>query len=253
MSEIVLNNVSLKYPIYAESTRSLKRDIVNMLILKKKDVNRKLITCVNALNNISLHLKSGDSVGLIGHNGAGKTTLLKVLSGIYTVTEGTIRVEGSISSVLSGSAVGMQPELTGYENIKLSAMIRGYSKQEAENIKTDVEQFTELGDFLSLPVKIYSSGMQARLAFGISTAIFPDILLLDEVVGAGDARFINKAKERMDVLVKKANILVLASHSTEILQQFCNKVLWLDHGRIRGFGSAEDVLHEYLSEVAASV
>lgn len=251
MSEIVLNNVSLKYPIYAESTRSLKRDIVNVLTLKKKNVSQKLITCVNALNNISLHLKSGDSVGLIGHNGAGKSTLLKVLSGIYTVTEGTLRIQGSISSVLSGS-VGMQPELTGYENIKLSAMIKGYSKQEAEDIKADVEQFTELGDFLALPVKIYSSGMQARLAFGISTAIFPDILLLDEVVGAGDARFINKAKDRMDNLVKKANILVFASHSTEILEQFCNKTLWLDHGKIKGFGPTTDVLHEYLSEAATA-
>lgn len=251
MSKITLKNISLTYPIYGNSSRSLKRDILSTLTGRKSPQSRT-ITSVNALKNVSLTLNRGDRLGLVGHNGSGKTTLLKVLSGIYDINQGEICVTGSVSSLL-GSSVGMQPELTGLENIRINSIIKGYSKEKSREITNDVAEFTELGDFLYVPVKMYSAGMQARLAFGISTAICPDILLLDEVVGTGDARFINKAMDRIEKLMKNANILVLASHSTDIIKQFCDKALWLDHGEIKGFGDVNHVLDSYLSSVKECV
>ena len=248
MPKITLNDVSLNYPIYASTSRSIKRDIINVLTMKKSIAKSESISCIQALKNISFSLNQGDYLGLIGNNGAGKSTLLKVLTGIYEVSYGKISVSGTVSSLL-GSSVGMQPELTGYENIRINSIIKGLSKRETADITSDVEVFTELGHFLSLPVKMYSAGMQARLAFAISTAIHPDILLIDEVIGAGDARFINKAKDRMHNLLKKANVLVLASHSTELIKQFCNKLLWLEQGEMRAFGSVESVMDQYLASV----
>lgn len=249
MTEIILNNVSLNYPIYGNSSRSLKRDLVRVVTRKKPDTNAgESLSCVNALKNVSFSLAKGDHLGLIGGNGAGKSTLLKVLGGIYEATMGELRVQGSVSTLL-GSSVGMQLELTGYENIKISSVIKGYSKSEIKKITQDVEIFSELGKFLSLPVKTYSAGMQARLAFGISTAINPDILLIDEVIGAGDAHFMNKAKARLDSLLAQANILVLASHSTDIIKQFCNKLLWLNKGEVMAFGDMDSVMEQYLATV----
>lgn len=247
MSQITLNNVYLTYPVFGGSSRSLKQDVINTLLFKN---NTNKIVCVNALKDISFTLNDGDYVGLIGHNGAGKSTLLKLLSGIYEPTAGSIKVDGAISSIL-GNQVGMQPELSGYENIKFSSLINNISKNELDDMINDIEEFTELKEFLSMPVKRYSSGMMARLAFSISTAIQPDILLLDEVVGAGDAAFIKKARDRMNQLVSKANILVFASHSNDLIKQFCNKILWLDKGQIKKFGPVEETLDMYVEHMAA--
>lgn len=246
MSEINLQNVYLSYPVFGGSSRSLKQDVLNKVLLK----NTNRIVSVDALKDVSFNLKDGDYVGLIGHNGAGKSTLLKLLSGIYEPTFGTVEIKGTISSIL-GNSVGMQPELSGYENIKFSSLINNISKEEMDDIINDIEEFTELKEFLTIPVKRYSSGMMARLAFAISTAIQPDILLLDEVVGAGDVTFIKKARARMNQLVSKANILIFASHSNELIKKFCNKVIWLDKGQIKKFGPVEETLELYLEHMGA--
>ena len=167
------------------------------------------------------------------------------MAGIYPPSKGTIHTNGSISPLL-GINVGMNPLATGYENIKFRSLLYGFDKKKIEKIIQDVEEFTQLGHFLSMPVKTYSSGMSVRLSFGIATAITPDILIIDEVVGSGDAQFINKARERLSHLIEASNILVLASHSEEIIKKFCNKILWLGQGSIVKF--SEHNIDETLSE-----
>lgn len=247
MTTICLKNVSLTYPVLGGASRSLKRDVIDFVTGRRSESGK--IHSVTALRNLSLTLNDGDFLGLVGHNGAGKTTLLKVLSGIYPVTQGELKLQGAVSALL-GNSVGMQPELTGYENIKLSCIVKGCTASEIKTIIADVEEFTELNEFLHLPIKKYSSGMQARLAFAVSTAVHPEILLLDEVMGTGDASFINKAQKRMQNLMAKANIMILASHSTELIKQFCNLALWLDHGEMRALGGVDEVVGAYLSSVS---
>lgn len=249
MSKIAVNNLCLKYPVYGANTRSLKRSFLEFATGGKlKEVNGSSVITVDALSDICFNLEKGDRLGLIGHNGSGKSTLLKVLAGIYEPTLGSMNVVGYVSSLLS-VGVGMQPGATGYENIRLRCLMHGYSRNETNQIIADMEEFTELGDFLAMPVKIYSSGMSLRLAFGIATAITPDILLLDEVVGAGDAHFVEKAQNRLNNLVEKSNILVLATHSNDLIKKFCNKVMWLEQGKIKCFGEASEVVERYAQGV----
>ncbi len=249
MSYIVCKDVSLAYPIYDVDSRSLKRGLANIATGGRLVNGSSGQVQVQALNNINFHLKKGDRLGLIGHNGAGKSTLLRVLSGVYEPMQGQVFVDGSISSLINVS-VGMQPSLTGYENIRMRGLILGLSKDKINKIIVDIEDFTELGTFLSMPVKTYSSGMMVRLAFGLSTALVPDILLVDEIIGAGDAGFIEKAKNRMKEYINYANIMVLSSHSNEIIKQFCNKVLWLEHGHLKMFGDIDEVLCAFDTENA---
>lgn len=245
MDKIILNNVSLSYPIYGVDTRSLKRKFFDIATGGKINSNKgSAIVSVEALNDITITLKRGDRLGLIGHNGAGKSTFLKLLAQIYEPTKGNITINGSVSALLSLS-IGMHPGATGYENIRMRCIMQGYNKQQTKSITQDIEDFTELGNYLSMPIKIYSSGMNLRLAFGLATAITPDILLLDEVVSAGDAQFFQKAQKRMESLIEISNILVLASHSNDLVTKFCNKVLWLEHGKIKHFGDANKVIAEY--------
>jgi len=244
-SVIQLNNIYIRYPIIGADSRSFKRKLVSLSTGGQiKEANKNTHITVEALSEISFSLQKGDKLGLIGHNGAGKSTLLKVIAGIYEPCQGAINVTGIISSLLSLS-VGMQMGATGYENIRMRCIMLGLSHDETKRIIKDVEEFTELGDYLSMPVKVYSSGMQVRLTFGIATAITPDILLLDEVVGAGDAQFIKKAQSRLDKLIKNSNILVLASHSNDLVKKFCNKALWLEHGKTRLFGNVNEVVNAY--------
>ncbi|CAN0566681.1 unnamed protein product, partial [Laminaria digitata] len=182
-----------------------------------------------ALEGITLDLRDGDRVGLIGHNGSGKSTLLRTMAGIYQPARGTIQIEGRVSTVF-GLGAGLEPELTGYENIVRMAMMLGASRAAAEATVPDVEAFSELGDFLKVPVRTYSDGMRTRLSFGVATAAHPDILLVDEVFGAGDAEFQEKAQRRMAEFVEKSSIFVLASHSDRLIQTFCNTRLALLHG-----------------------
>ncbi|WP_245293597.1 ABC transporter ATP-binding protein [Pseudochrobactrum sp. B5] len=189
------------------------------------------IITVKALDDISFTLNDGDRVGLIGHNGAGKSTLLRTLGGIYAPTAGSVCVEGRISTIFELGA-GLDAELSGYENIIRMAMFLGATKSRARSFIPDIEEFTELGNFLAAPVHTYSAGMLTRLTFAISTAIQPEILLIDEVLGAGDASFQEKAKARMENVIKSASIFVLASHSTEMIKLYCNRTLQFEHGKL---------------------
>lgn len=244
MSTISLKNVHLKYPLLGGYSRSFKTSVLQLLY-KKSAREVKKIKYIEALNGINLELREGDRLGLIGNNGAGKSTLLKVMSQIYFPSQGKIHIDGSISSLL-GIHVGMNPHTTGYENIELRCLLHGYDLKKIKEIVLDIEKFTELGNFLSMPTKTYSSGMNLRLAFGLATAIVPEILLIDEVVGVGDARFLEKAQNRLNKLILESKILVLSSHSNEIIKKFCNKVLWLENGNIRYIGSnVEETLEIY--------
>jgi len=196
------------------------------------------------LQHISLQLNTGDKVGLIGHNGAGKSTLLRLMAGIYEPTKGQVRFEGTVGTLLD-LTLGMDTEATGYENIKIRGVILGLTNQQIADVIPDIEAFTEMGDFLSMPAKTYSSGMLLRLAFAISTTIAPNILLIDEAVGAGDAHFMDKAERRLASFVHRSDILVIASHDNNFIRQFCNKVLWLEHGTVKAFGPTEKIIKEY--------
>lgn len=244
MSEIILENVCLNYPIYGANTRSFKRALVDVATGGRLTNNNKKVE-VSALQNISFRLNKGDKLGLIGHNGAGKSTLLKVLARIYEPQKGKFSIQGHVSTLLDIN-VGMQFEATGYENIKIRSLILGLSKSGHKELVPDIESFAELGNFLSMPVKTYSMGMAMRLAFGMSTAATPDILLLDEVIGVGDGRFLHKAQERIEDLVKKSNIVVISTHMSDFIRKFCNKILWLEHGMVKNFGGLEllDLYHE---------
>lgn len=198
---------------------------------------------VRSLDDVTFTLNPGDRLGVIGPNGAGKTTLLMTLAGIYWPTEGTIKLRGAVDALLN-IRLGFRGDATGRRNIYLRGMINGWTPEEIETRVESIIQFSELGDFIDMPFKSYSQGMAARLAFSIATAISPDILLLDEWIGAGDADFQRKAAVRMNAFVDNAGILVIASHSTGLLQSVCNLGMVLDHGRVKAFGPIEEILKE---------
>jgi ABC-type polysaccharide/polyol phosphate transport system ATPase subunit len=240
MAYIELKDVSLVYPIYGASSRSFKSSIINVATGGRLDKANSRIF-VEALKSITFKLEKGDRVGLIGHNGAGKSTLLKVLAQIYEPTNGSIDVEGR-SNCLFDILMGMDHELNGYENILLRGLILGLSKRESQKIFKEVEEFAELGDFMKMPIKSYSAGMKIRLAFGIITSVFSEILLIDEIVNVGDAQFVEKAKARMKSLVNQSEIVVISTHDHNVLREFCNKGIWLHQGSVKAFGGIDDVI-----------
>lgn len=240
MSHIILENVSLSYPVFGANGRSLKSGILNMATGGRLAKSHSSIT-VEALRDISFSLKSGDRLGLLGHNGAGKTTLLKVLAQIYEPTQGQVLVEGN-ANCLFDIMMGMDQESTGYENIMLRCLILGLSRRKAKSLIPDIEEFAELGEFIKMPIKTYSSGMMIRLAFAIITSIPFEILLLDEIVNVGDGRFVEKAKMRMKGLIHRSDIMVFSTHDVKIMKEFCNKALWLEHGMLKMFGNIDAVL-----------
>ena len=201
-------------------------------------------TVVQALDRVSFTLNHGDRVGLVGHNGAGKTTLLRVLAGIYEPNEGRVEIEGSIAPLFD-ITLGMDPESSGYENIMLRGLFLGLTDKEIHDRLDDISAFTELGDFLKLPIRTYSAGMRMRLAFAVATSIHPDILLLDEGIGAGDAGFLQKAKQRLDDFTSKAAIIVLASHSEDLLTRMCQTSVLMEHGRVLQVGETAEILEAY--------
>ncbi|MCX7123486.1 MAG: ABC transporter ATP-binding protein [Gammaproteobacteria bacterium] len=243
MSHIILDHVSLNYPVFGANGRSFKSGIFNMATGGRLAKSHGTIT-VEALHDIHLNLQSGDRLGLVGHNGAGKTTLLKVLAQIFEPTQGTISVKGN-SNCLFDIMMGMDIESNGYENIMLRGLILGLTRTQVKKIIPSIEEFADLGDFISMPIKTYSAGMKVRLAFGIITSMPAEILLIDEVVNVGDANFMEKAKQRMHGLIHQSDILVLSTHDVNIMKEFCNKVLWLEHGTIRAFGPITDILEQY--------
>ncbi|PSO23680.1 sugar ABC transporter ATP-binding protein [Bradyrhizobium sp. MOS002] len=204
---------------------------------------------VRALRDVSLRFSVGDRVALVGSNGAGKTTLLRVMAGIYEPEAGSVRSKGRISPIFD-IGLGIDPELNGLDNIRLRGRILGLSAQEIEESIPDIIEFTELGDYLQLPIRTYSSGMLTRMTFAVATCFAPEVLLMDEWILAGDKDFMAKAEARIASFVSQASILVLASHSLEICRRWCNKAVWMDGGEVRAIGNVDDVLQAYYGNVA---
>ncbi|WED78052.1 ABC transporter ATP-binding protein [Aeromonas allosaccharophila] len=245
-AKISINNLSLSYPVFDVKSRSLKANFVRLTTGGNISSDSKLVT-VDALHDINLELEQGDRLALIGHNGAGKSTLLKVMAGIYEPQVGTVEVNGHVASLLD-IFLGVNPESSGRENIYSRGMLLGFTKKQISEIIDEVIDFTELADFIDLPVRTYSSGMAIRLAFAISTAIKPDILLLDEVVGAGDARFIDKARVRIQSLIDTVGIMVFSSHAEADVRAFCNRGIVMSAGRAVFSGSIDDCYRYYQDE-----
>lgn len=244
MAHVIAESVVVEFPIYGKSN-SVRSALMAKAggMIRREGAQQSRVT-VRALDGISFELCHGDKVGLVGHNGAGKSSLLRVLAGVYSPIGGKLFIDGGITSLLNNVA-GLSPESSGYENIVTCGMFLGMTKKDIEKKLPEIAEFTELGDYLNLPVRTYSSGMALRLGFAVATALDPEILLLDENIGAGDAAFADKARQRMQRLVNKSSIIVLASHSNAVIRSMCNKAMWLDKGRIVRFGGAEEVLQAY--------
>jgi lipopolysaccharide transport system ATP-binding protein len=244
MPKITLRNATVDFPVYDASARSLKkamfRGVVGTTIAERADGH----LIIRGLDNVSFEINDGERMGLIGHNGAGKTTLLRVVSGIFEPTGGEAIIDGKCVSLINIS-LGIDPEATGKENIRLRGVMMGMRAREIAARYDDIAEFTGLGEFLDMPLRTYSTGMQLRLAFAVSTAVIPEILIMDEWLSTGDADFQERANERMRTIVDSSNILVLASHSAALIQDNCNRVIWLEKGRVLMDGPPDEVLRAY--------
>ncbi|MBO6548099.1 MAG: ABC transporter ATP-binding protein [Rhizobiales bacterium] len=229
MAHISIKNLTVEFKVYGSSSRSLKNQILSQATGGRIAENADDAVTVKALDNVSLEINDGDRIGLVGHNGAGKSTLLRTLAGIYKPTEGSIEIEGTVGTLIDPSA-GMDPEATGIENVYLRGYILGMCRHEIDEKVDEIAEFTELGDFLHLPVKTYSAGMFSRLGFAISTAISPEILLIDEGVGTGDNKFIQKISARIKSYFDRASIVVIATHDDEILKSIGATNVLFEHG-----------------------
>ena len=241
MVEIRLERVTLTYPMLGGGVRKKIGDTAlvgaGSVVTGGDDRGRSIV----ALADISLHLKRGDRVGLVGRNGSGKSTLLRVLAGIYEPQRGRVEIVGDVASLFS-VGLGMKPEATGRRNIELAGLMAGRSRREIAEKLPEIEEFSELGQYLNMPVRTYSNGMAMRLKFACATTFASDILLMDEWLGAGDAAFQAKARDRMSTLVADAGILVRASHDVGQIKGSCDKAIWLDRGEMVAFGPVDDVL-----------
>src|SRR5450432_3374714 len=240
MASITLSNASVEIPVFAVGNYSLKTTLLRKAV-GGKFAHAGSNLMIDALNDVSLELRNGDRIGLVGQNGAGKTTLLRVLAGVYPPTSGAVQIIGRVSPMFDIS-LGMSPDSTGIENIKVCGALWGLSRAEIAAGIDDIVEFTELGDYLKIPVRTYSAGMLLRLSFAIATLRQPEILLLDEVIGVGDASFMEKAKARLQKVVSRAQILVVSSHSDVIIRDICEKAIWLTQGAIGAFGEVDAVL-----------
>lgn len=247
MASVDLQRVSVEFPIYNINARSFKKSFLRLATggNVSQDANEHVI--VKSLCDISLSLRHGDRVGLIGHNGSGKSTLLRLLAKIYEPTSGGLEIDGHISPMLD-LMQGIEAEFTGYDNIVMRGTILGLTRKEIKKQIQEIAELTGLGDYLSMPVRTYSSGMMVRLAFAISTSIQPDILLIDEVFAAGDADFMEKARNRMVSLLDQSSIVVIATHADDLIKEFCNKALLLEGGTIKYFGDVNQALEIYHSK-----
>ena len=241
---IILKNVSMKFNLGVEKDNSLKMIFINLFTPRKK----KKKDYFWALKDIDFRINKGDVVGIIGANGAGKSTLLKVVSGVYKPTTGTVEVNGKISPMIELGA-GFDPELTARENIYLNGAILGYSKKFLEEKFEEIVEFSELREFLDVPIKNFSSGMVAKLAFSISTIVNPEVLIVDEILSVGDIKFQEKSKNKMMSMIEGGTTVLYVSHSTESIKQLCNKVIWLDHGKIVKMGETNKICDEYYKKL----
>ena len=244
MASIEVAGVHVSFPIYHGNSRSLKRMVFSAASGRLQEDSRHRIV-VEALRNVTLSLRSGERLGLVGGNGAGKTTLLRTLAGIYEPVVGRVHVSGSIGALLDPN-LGMNFELTGRENIALRGLYNGLSSPAIRQLEDDVQDFAELAEFLDLPLRFYSAGMVVRLGFALATAIRPQILLMDEWFLAGDAAFMDRVKVRLEDMVRGAEILVLSSHAAPVVLDWCTRVIWLDKGRVMADGPPQTVMDQYL-------
>lgn len=242
MVSIDVWNAAVDFPIFDAKSRSLKKAVLNKAGGKIGTDTK--VPIIEALRDINLSLRHGDRVALVGYNGAGKSTLLRLLAGIYEPTRGSSRIEGKVAPIFD-LGVGMDPELSGIENIIIRGLFLGMSRKQMEERLDDIGEFSELGDYLEMPLRTYSTGMRVRLALGVVTSINPEILLLDEGIGAVDAEFLEKARDRLNDLVRRSGILVFASHSDEFLVELCDTAIWMDKGQILEHGSLRNVLWQY--------
>lgn len=241
---IILKNVSMKFNLGVEKDNSLKMIFINLFTPRKK----KKKDYFWALKDIDFRINKGDVVGIIGANGAGKSTLLKVVSGVYKPTTGTVEVNGKISPMIELGA-GFDPELTARENIYLNGAILGYSKEFLEQKFDEIVEFSELKDFLDVPVKNFSSGMVAKLAFSISTIVDPEVLIVDEILSVGDIKFQEKSKNKMMSMIEGGTTVLYVSHSIDSIKELCSKVIWLDHGKIVKMGDTKEICDEYYKKL----
>lgn len=249
MASITLDRAWVEFPIYNARGRSLRSNLFRRVGGQLAADDRDVVS-VQALRDVSLALRPGDRLGIVGHNGAGKSTLLRVFSGAYEPSRGTAEIVGTVSSLLD-MTMGMDPELTGIENIVLRGVLIGLSMEESRALAPEIAEFSELGDYLNLPLRTYSTGMRLRLAFAVSTSRHRDILLLDELIGVGDASFAAKARRRVQQMMDGASILALASHAPGVIKQYCNRAILLRDGTVVADGDVGNVLAEYQRAVAA--
>lgn len=238
---IKFENVSLKFKLYSDKGMSLKESIINSLRRVKyvQDVTEFWV-----LNNINFEIKEGDRIGIIGNNGAGKSTLLKLISKIYEPTQGKIEVHGKVAPLIELGA-GFNPELTGRENIYLNGAILGHTKEEMQSLEQKIIDFSELQEFIDIPIKYYSTGMYGRLAFTLATEVNPDILIIDEIFAGGDINFIDKATKRLNDLISSAHIVITVSHSLDLIRRICNRCFVISEHRMVFDGVPEKAIDFY--------
>ena len=258
MLSVISKNIHVQFPIYDQRARSLKYSLglgqiakgINRLTNRALNVGGQIgmgetgRVVIKALDDVSFEIYEGDRIGLLGHNGSGKTTLLRTIAGIYEPASGEIRTDGRVFPLFD-LQLGMDPDATGIENIWMRGRMLGLTVEQIGRALDDIAEFTELGEYLEIPTRTYSMGMMLRLAFAISTAITPEILVLDEMIGAGDAAFLSRAEARLENFLSRTGILILASHSIPMLRLWCNKGMLLEHGKLVAYGPLAEVLAQY--------
>ncbi|HEX7092590.1 MAG TPA: ABC transporter ATP-binding protein [Nitrospiraceae bacterium] len=232
MACVHADRIVVEFPLYSVGHRSFKQQLLQSATGGKIGRQGDL-TVIRAIDQVSFRLKPGDRLGLWGHNGSGKTTLLRAIAGVYRPVSGQLDVTGRIASLIDLN-LGMDGEASGIENIRMRGILMGLSRRQADDVLDDVAEFTELGNFLSMPVRTYSTGMHMRLGFAVSTAVNADIVLMDEWLSVGDADFQKRAQDRLAHFLARSKILVLASHSEPLLKDMCNRIIQLEHGRVKG-------------------
>ena len=241
---IDLINAGVDFPVYNAASLSLKNRLLSSVTGGAIDREHDGLVVVRGLQDINLKISAGERVGLVGHNGAGKTTMLRVLSGIYQPTQGEARIRGECVSLIDIS-LGIDPEATGRENIRLRSAMLGFTPDQTRKCMDEIIEFSGLGNFIEMPFRTYSSGMQLRLAFAVSTTVNPQILIMDEWLSTGDENFRERAEQRMRRVVDTTDILILASHSRQLLLENCTRVIWLEHGKIKVDGLADEIVSKY--------
>jgi lipopolysaccharide transport system ATP-binding protein len=247
MPKIALNDATVDFPVFDSSTRSLKKRVFHSMVGARIAQRSDGHVIVRGLDHVTFELNDGERLGLIGHNGAGKTTLLRVVTGIFTPTGGEATIDGTCTSLINIS-LGIDPEATGRENIRLRGTLMGMNFRQIEEKSEEIAEFTGLGEFLDMPLRTYSTGMQLRLAFAVSTSLTPEILVMDEWLSTGDADFQVRANQRIRTIVDSSNILILASHSINVIKQNCTRVIWLEKGRVKMDGPVATVLDAFASQ-----